>query len=36
MCNYFKICLLVNEKKLFKGFSIFSSDGHLVHQSGTI
>ena len=29
--NYFKIHLLVQEKKSFKGFSIFSSGGHLVH-----
>ena len=28
--NYFKIHLLVQEKKSFKGFSIFSSGGHLV------
>ena len=28
--NYFKIHLLVPEKKSFKGFSIFSSGGHLV------
>ena len=27
--NYFKIHLLVQEKKSFKGFSIFSSGGHL-------
>ena len=36
MCNYFKICSLVKEKKSFKGFSIFSSGGHLVHLSGTV
>ena len=29
--NYFKIHLLVQEKKLFKGFSIFSSGGHLFN-----
>ena len=34
--NYFKIHLLVQEKKSFKGFSIFSSDGHLVQRSGTV
>ena len=34
--NYFKIHLLVQEKKSFKGFSIFSSGGHLVQQSGTV
>ena len=28
--NYFKIHLLVQEKKSLKGFSIFSSGGHLV------
>ena len=28
--NYFKIVFLVQEKKLFKGYSIFSSGGHLV------
>ena len=27
--NYFKIDALVTEKKSFKGFSIFSSGGHL-------
>ena len=32
---YFKILLLVQEKKSFKGFSIFSSGGHLVQRSGT-
>ena len=31
--NYFKIHLLV-QKKLFKGFSIFSSGGHFVQRSG--
>ena len=31
--NYFKINLLVQEKKLYKGFSIFSSGGHLVQGS---
>ena len=36
LCNYFKIHLLVQEKKLLKGFSIFSSGGHLVQQSGTV
>ena len=35
MCNYFKIHQLVNEKKSFKGFSIFNSGGHLVQQSKT-
>ena len=34
--NYFKIHLLVQEKKSFKGFSIFSSGGHLVQWSGTV
>ena len=33
---YFKIHLLVQEKKSFKGFSIFSSDGHFVQRSRTI
>ena len=33
---YFKIHLLVQEKKSFKGFSFFSSGGHLVQRSGTI
>ena len=28
--NYFKIHLLVQETKSFKGFSIFSSGGHFV------
>ena len=27
---------LVKEAKLFKGFSIFSSGGHLVQWSGTV
>ena len=36
MCNYFKIHPLVKEKKSFKGFSIFSSGGHLVQQSKTV
>ena len=34
--NYFKIHFLVQEKKSFKGFSIFSSGGHLVQWSGTV
>ena len=34
--NYFKIHLLVQEEKSFKGFSIFSSGGHLVQQSKTV
>ena len=34
--NYFKIHLMVQEKKSFKVFSIFSSGGHLVQRSGTI
>ena len=34
--DYFKIRLLVQEKKSFKGFSIFSSGGHLVQRSGTV
>ena len=34
--NYFKIHLLVQEKKLFKGFSSFSSGGHLVQWSVTV
>ena len=33
---YFKIHFLVQEKKSFKGFSIFSSGGHLVQRSGTV
>ena len=36
MCNYFIIHLLVREKKSFKGFSIFSSGGHFVPQSGKV
>ena len=27
---------LVKDEKLFKGFSIFSSGGHLVQRSGTV
>ena len=34
--NYFKIQHLVLEEKSFKGFSIFSSGGHLVQRSGTV
>ena len=34
--NYFKIHLPVQEKKSFKGFSIFSSGGHLVQWSGMV
>ena len=34
--NYFKIHRLVQEKKSFKGFSIFSSGRHFVQRSGTI
>ena len=34
--NYFKIHLLVQEKKWFKGFSIVSSGGHFVQRSGTV
>ena len=34
--NYFQIHLLVQEKKSFKGFSIFSSGGHLVQWSGMV
>ena len=34
--NYFKIHLLVQEKKSFKGISIFSSGGHFVQRSGTV
>ena len=34
--NYFKIDALVQEEKSFKGFSIFSSGGHLVQLSGTV
>ena len=33
---YIKIHLLVQEKKSFKGYSIFSSGGHLVQRSGTV
>ena len=31
--NYFKIHPLVQEKKSFKGFSIFSSGGHFVQRA---
>ena len=34
MYNYFKIHPLIN--KYFKGFSIFSSGGHLVQRSATV
>ena len=34
--HYFKIHLLVQKKKSFKGVSIFSSSGHLVQWSGTV
>ena len=34
--NYYKIHHLVQEKKSFKGVSIFSSGGHLVQQSGMV
>ena len=34
--NYLKIHLLVQEKKSFKGFPIFSSGGHLVQGSRTV
>ena len=34
--NDFKIHLMVQEKKSFKGFSIFSSGGHLVQWSGMV
>ena len=34
--NYFKIHALVKKEKSFKGFSIFSSGGHLVQRSGTV
>ena len=34
--NYFKIDALVKKATLFKGFSIFSSGGHLVQWSGTV
>ena len=33
MYYYFKIDVLVKEEKSFKGFSIFSSGGHLVQWS---
>ena len=33
MQNYFKIHPLVKENTSFKGFSIFSSGGHLVQRS---
>ena len=31
-----KIDALVKEEKSFKGFSIFSSGGHLVQRNGTV
>ena len=34
--NHFKIHLLVQEKKSFKRFPIFSSGGHLVQRSKTV
>ena len=34
--EHFKIDALVKEAKSFKGFSIFSSGGHLVQWSGTV
>ena len=34
--HYFKIDALVKEEKSFKGFSNFSSGGHIVQQSGTV
>ena len=34
--NYFKIHLLVQEKKSFKGISNFSSGGHIVQRSGMV
>ena len=34
--NSFKIHLLVQEKKSFEGFSIFSSGGHFVQRSVTV
>ena len=34
--NYFKIHFLIQEKKSFKGFSIFSYGGHLVQWSRTV
>ena len=36
LVNYFKIHLLVQEEKSFKGFSIFSSGGQIVRRSGTV
>ena len=37
LSNHFKIHLLLQEKKSFKGFfSVFSSGGHLVQRSGTV
>ena len=36
MCNYLKLHPMAKEKKLFKGFSIFGSGGHLVQRSGTV
>ena len=35
MCNYLKIHPLVKDKKSLKGYSIFSSGGHLVQWNGT-
>ena len=34
--NYFKIHFLIQEKKSFKYFSIFSYGGHLVQWSKTV
>ena len=34
--NYFKIHFLIQEKKSFKDFSIFSYGGHLVQWSRTV
>ena len=34
--KYFKIDALVKEEKSFKGFSIFSSGGHLDQRSGKV
>ena len=35
--NYFKIHLLVQEKKSFnKSFSVFSSGGHIIQRSETV
>ena len=34
--NYFKIHFLIQEKKSFKGFCIFSYGGHLVQCSRTV